>query len=55
MRRAVHAWRLLQEFARYSVVNRAFWVVPFIMVLMTIAVFVGVVQVVVPYTLYTLF
>lgn len=55
MRRVIHAWRLLVEFSRYAVVNQALWVVPFIMLLLSIAGLVGVVQTVVPFTLYTLF
>lgn len=55
MRRAVHLWKLIREFGRYSVANRAYWVVPFIMLLISIAAVVGLVQTAVPFTLYALF
>ncbi|MCH9729777.1 MAG: hypothetical protein K0U84_08910 [Actinomycetia bacterium] len=55
MRRIIHTWRLLAEFSSYSVVNRAYWVLPLIVVLLGIAAFTGVVQTVVPFTLYSLF
>jgi len=55
MRRAVHTWRLLREFGSYAVINRAYWVVPLVILLLTIAAFTGVVQTAVPFTLYSLF
>ena len=55
MRRAVYAWRLLTEFGRYAVVNRAYWVIPMIVLLLGVAGFIGVVQITVPFTLYALF
>jgi len=55
MRRTVHTWRLLREFSSYAVVNRAYWVLPLIVFLLGIAAFIGVVETVVPFTLYSLF
>ncbi len=55
MRRAVYAWRLLSEFSRYAVVNRAYWVIPLIVMFLGVAGFIGVVQITVPFTLYALF
>lgn len=55
MRRAVYTWRLLTEFGRYAVVNRAYWVMGLIILLLGVAGFIGVVQISVPFTLYALF
>ena len=55
MRRAVYAWRLLREFGSYAVVNRAYWVIPLIVLFLGVAGFIGVVQITVPFTLYALF
>lgn len=55
MRRAVHTWKLLREFGSYAVINNAYWVLPLILLLLGIAAFIGAVQTVVPFTLYTLF
>ncbi len=55
MRRAIHTWRLLREFGSYSVVNRAYWVLPFVLLLLAITVFIVVVETVAPFTLYSLF
>jgi hypothetical protein len=55
MRRALHTWRLIREFGAYAVLNRAYWVLPFILLLLGIAAMVVVVETVVPFTLYTLF
>jgi hypothetical protein len=55
MRRAVHTWRLLREFGSYAVINRAYWVLPFILLLLGIAAFIVVVETVAPFTLYSLF
>ena len=55
MRRAVYTWRLLKEFGSYAVINRAYWVLPFILLLLGIAALIVVIETVVPYTLYTLF
>ena len=37
MRRAVYAWRLLREFGSYAVVNRAYWVIPLIVLFLGVA------------------
>ncbi|WP_156670676.1 hypothetical protein [Mycobacterium sp. E136] len=55
MRRTVHTWRLLAEFSRYAVVNKAYWVIPMILLLLGAAAFIGVVHITVPFTLYALF
>ena len=55
MRRAVYTWRLLKEFGSYAVINRAYWVLPFILLLLGIAALIVVIETVVPFTLYTLF
>ncbi|WP_156431510.1 DUF5989 family protein [Mycobacterium sp. GA-1199] len=46
---------MLTEFSRYAVVNRAYWVIPMIILLLGVAGLLGVVQVTVPFTLYALF
>jgi len=55
MGRLRYAARLGGELAAYSVVNRAWWVVPMVLLLtvVTLAIVVG--QAAAPYTLYTLF
>jgi hypothetical protein len=55
MGRLRYAARLGGEFVSYSVVNRAWWVVPlvFLLALLALAIMVG--QAAAPYTLYTLF
>ena len=55
MRRVVHTWRLLKEFGSYAVINRAYWVLPFVVLLLGIAALIVVIEAVVPFTLYTLF
>lgn len=55
MRRAVYGWRLLREFGSYAVVNKAYWVIPMIVLLLGVAGLIGVVQITVPFTLYALF
>jgi hypothetical protein len=55
MRRAVYTWRLLREFGRYGVVNRAYWIIPLIILLLGVVGFIGVVQIAVPFSLYALF
>ena len=55
MGRLRHAARLGGEFVSYSVVNRAWWVVPVVLVLAVVALAVVVGQAAAPYTLYTLF
>lgn len=55
MRRIRHSWKLLSEFAYYAVINKAYWVLPLILLLLFVAAFTGAVHTVVPFTLYTLF
>lgn len=55
MRRVRYAARLGGEFVSYSVVNRAWWVVPLVLLLAVVALAVVVGQAAAPYTLYTLF
>ena len=47
--------RLGGEFVSYSVVNRVWWVVPVMLLLMVVALAIVVGQAAAPYTLYTLF
>lgn len=55
MRRAVYTWRLVREFGSYAIINRAYWVVPLILLLLGIAALIVVIETVIPFTLYTLF
>lgn len=55
MQRLRHAARLGGELVSYSVVNRAWWVVPVALLLAVVALAVVVGQAAAPYTLYTLF
>lgn len=55
MQRLRHAARLGGELVSYSVVNRAWWVVPVVLLLTVVALAVAVGQAAAPYTLYTLF
>lgn len=50
-----HTARLGVEFVRFSVVNRAWWLLPVMMLLAVVTVFIVVGQAAAPYTLYTLF
>jgi Family of unknown function (DUF5989) len=55
MGRVRYGARLAREFVAYSVVNRAWWVVPLVMLLALIALAIVAGQAAAPYTLYTLF
>ncbi len=55
MGRLRYAARLGGEFVAYSVVNRAWWVVPMVLLLAVVALAIVVGQAAAPYTLYTLF
>ena len=55
MGRLRYAARLGGEFVSYSVVNRAWWVVPMVLLLAVVALAIVVGQAAAPYTLYTLF
>lgn len=55
MRRLRYAAQLAGEFVAYSIVNRAWWVVPLVLVLAVVALAAFVGQAAAPYTLYTLF
>jgi hypothetical protein len=55
VRRMRYAARLGGEFVSYSVVNRAWWVVPMVLLLGVVALAIAVGQAAAPYTLYTLF
>ena len=55
MGRLRYAARLGGEFVAYSVVNRAWWVVPLVLLLAVVALAIVVGQAAAPYTLYTLF
>jgi hypothetical protein len=50
-----YATRLGGEFVAYAVVNRAWWVVPMVILLAVVALAIVVGQAAAPYTLYTLF
>ncbi len=55
MGRLRYSARLGGEFVSYSVVNRAWWVVPLVLLLAVVALAIVVGQAAAPYTLYTLF
>jgi hypothetical protein len=55
MGRLRYTARLGSEFVSYSVVNRAWWVVPMVALLGLVALAIAVGQAAAPYTLYTLF
>ena len=55
MRRLRYGLRLGGSFVSYSVTNRAWWVVPMVLLLAVIALAIVVGQAAAPYTLYTLF
>jgi hypothetical protein len=55
MRRLRHGVRLGGSFVSYSVTNRAWWVIPMVVLLAVIALAIVVGQAAAPYTLYTLF
>ena len=55
MGRLRYTARLGGEFVAYSVVNRAWWVVPLVLLLAVVALAIVVGQAAAPYTLYTLF
>jgi hypothetical protein len=55
MGRLRYAARLGGEFVAYSVVNRAWWVIPLVLLLAVVALAIVVGQAAAPYTLYTLF
>jgi hypothetical protein len=50
-----HTLRLGRDLAGFAVVNRAWWVVPLVLVLALVTVFIVVGQAAAPYTLYTVF
>jgi hypothetical protein len=55
VRRLRHGARLGGEFLSYSILNRAWWVVPMVLLLGLVALAMVVGQAAAPYTLYTLF
>lgn len=55
MLRARHAALLIAEFASYAWVNRAWWLLMIVPVLVAAVMAVGATHAVVPYTVYTLF
>lgn len=55
MLRARHLLRLSGEVVAYAVVNRAWWVLPVVLVLAVVTLLVAVGQAAAPYTLYTFF
>ncbi len=50
-----HAAKLFRELAAYAIINRAWWLIPIVAVLFVATLVVVVVEVVAPFTLYTLF
>ena len=50
-----HLVRLAGDLGSYAVVNRAWWIVPLMLVLGVLTAFITVGQAAAPYTLYTLF
>jgi len=55
MRRFVHLVRLLREVARFSVVNRIWWPVPLVVLVLLAGAVMVATQVAAPFTVYTLF
>lgn len=53
--RARHLLRLVRELCGFAVLNRAWWLVPVMLVLGVVTVFIVVGQAAAPYTLYTVF
>jgi hypothetical protein len=50
-----HAARLGSDFAAYAVVNRVWWIVPLVLVLLSVAVLIVVGHAAAPLTLYPMF
>jgi hypothetical protein len=55
MLRAKHLLRLGREIGSYAIVNRSWWMVPFMALLALVALAVVTTQAAVPYAVYTLF
>jgi len=55
MLRLRHAFRLMGDFGSYARVNRAWWLLALLPLIALALMAVGTTQVVVPYTVYTLF
>ena len=55
MLRARHLLHLVRDFTGYAVINRAWWVIPVMLLLALITIFIVVGQAAAPYTLYTVF
>ncbi len=55
MLRLRHGLRLGRDFVGYAVVNRVWWILPLMVLLVLIALAVTATHTVVPYTVYTLF
>ena len=55
MLRVKHLWRLAREIVVYSGTNRAWWMLPLMVLLGVIALAVVTTQAAVPYAVYTLF
>lgn len=55
MLRLRHTGRLLGDIARYAITNRAWWILPVMLVLLGLMLLVTAGQTAVPYTMYTLF
>jgi hypothetical protein len=50
-----HAWRLAADVASYAVVNRVWWILPLMLVLLAVALLIVVGQAAAPVTLYPMF
>lgn len=55
MLRLRHSWRLLRELVALSVINRVWWPVPLVLLLLLAGALMLAAQVVAPFTVYTLF
>jgi hypothetical protein len=53
--RVRHGARLVREFAGYAAVNRAWWVLPVMLLLVVSALLIAAGQAAAPYSLYTVF
>ena len=55
MRRIRHFIRLLRDIGGYAVVNRAYWIVPLVVILLVFSALILAGQVAAPFTIYPLF
>lgn len=55
MLRLKHLGRLIGSFAGYAVVNRVWWILPLMVLLLLVGALIAVGQAAAPYTIYTLF